>query len=807
MAMLRPLMSVAQAFEVPDLSAASRDAQTKTIEMIDAVVARLAAGDCILIYPSGRLQRSDPEIIGAARAAYDIITRSPETKIVRIRTRGVWGSSFSCAKTGTVPSLPNVVRRSFGWLMANFVFFMPRRPVSLTIEVVPRESLPLESRESFNSAMEQWYNIDGPQQPLFVRYHPFFGPSEGDFGAKAAGIEVDLSKIKPRTIEQVNHLLQTQLKRELASDELQPSATLESLGLDSLERMDLALRVEQQFGFRSSRVVTRVGELWALASGQLPMGASEPLQVPSQWNTPASTPDSFDPMSNLVGEAFVRRALERKNAVAIADRMSGALSYRRFLVGAALMARHFEKLPGANIGIMLPASVGADLAFYAAHLAGKVPVMLNWTTGPAGLAHAVSVTKITHVITANKLVDRLGVTATGADFIFLEDLRKRITKWQQLTTLLRSYLMPGTFLRNVSKAQADDTAVYLFTSGSESLPKTVPLTHRNLLTNVCDGLDVLSVDASDRLLGFLPPFHSFGLTGNVLLAPVAGIPCVRFADPTDARGLVETIAAYKPTMLFTTPTFLGFILAACKGDELHSLRKLITGAEKCPDHVFRECKRLAPHAQILEGYGITECSPVVAANRLNKTKQGTVGQPVKNVQAKVVDLETMQTVAPNETGMLLVRGPSIFTGYFQFEGPSPFIDFDGEPWYQTGDLVSMDDDGYITFRGRLKRFLKAGGEMISLPALEEPFTKLYPAGEKGPKVAVEGIETEDGRHVVLFTTFEYHLREASQVLHEAGFTGVMRLDEVIQVESIPQLGTGKTDYKQLRKLVEAAIKD
>lgn len=806
MPVLRPLMSVAGAFEVPDLSAASRDAQSRTREMIDSVIAQIDAGDCFLIYPSGRLQRGDIEVIGSARAAYDIVTRAPELNVVLVRTRGVWGSMFSCAREGTVPNLVQVARSALGWLLASLFFFMPRRPVTVRVEVVPRKQLPLQSREAFNTYLENWYNIDGGQKPLFVPYHFLFGPRAGDYRARVGRERVELSKIKPKTIEHVNELLQAHLKRELAGDELRPETTLDSLGMDSLDRMDFALHVERQFGFQSGQVVSTLGELWALADGQLNTAAAQPLEVPAAWHeVPRARHRKLEPLADTLALAFVRRAQAEPDLVAVADRLSGVLTYRRLLIGAALMASHLRKLPGEHIGIMLPASVAADVAFYAAQLAGKIPVMLNWTTGPSGLAHAVSVTDVQHVITSQKLVDRLDLQVVGAEFVFLETLRSQITRWAQLRSLLASYIAPGSFIKMTQGVRPQDTAVYLFTSGSENLPKTVPLTHENLLTNVRDSLEVLRPSSSDSLLGFLPPFHSFGLTGNVILPILSGIRCVRFADPTDARGLVATIAAYRPTMLFTTPTFLGFILAACKSNELASLRKLITGAEKCPEHVFAECRRQAPEAVILEGYGITECSPVVAANRLDAIRPGTVGHPVRHVEACIVDLESMVPVPPGETGMLLVRGPSVFGGYYRHSGPSPFVEFDGKQWYQTGDLVAMDEDRFLTFRGRLKRFLKAGGEMISLPALEEPFMQRFPPTDTGPGVAVEGVETSDGRHIVLFTTFDYSFREASQVLKDAGFFGVMRLDEVRRIEQIPQLGTGKTDYKALRKLVVEAL--
>jgi long-chain-fatty-acid--[acyl-carrier-protein] ligase len=179
-----------------------------------------------------------------------------------------------------------------------------------------------------------------------------------------------------------------------------------------------------------------------------------------------------------------------------------------------------------------------------------------------------------------------------------------------------------------------------------------------------------------------------------------------------------------------------------------------------------------------------------------------VGKAFPGVDLRVVDLETDKTLEPNQVGMLFVSGPTVFPGYIGYDGPSPFKELDGKRWYVTGDLAKIDDDGFVHFRGRMKRFLKAGGEMISLPALEEPFAKQYPPTEEGPRVAVEGIETDGGRRIVLFSTEALNVREANAKLLEEGFRGVMRLDEVRQVEKIPVLGTGKTDYKVLRALIE-----
>ncbi len=808
---LLPLMKLVRAFEVPDLSAQSQSAVVQAQQLIDTVVEGIDQGNSFIIYPSGRLQRTHLEKIGSNRLVHEVVSRCPSVTVVLVRTRGLWGSLWGCARTGQPPDLTNNVLEAAGWLLASLVFFLPRRNVHLHVETIQSEELPTESREGFNKKLEDWFNVDAPESPIFVRYNWCFGPRSGAYQTPAT-TDIDTHAIDQKTMKQVNELVALFLKRDLVDSEQVSGTRLEDLGLDSLDRMDLALRIEQQFGFQSDDVVETLGGLWSLADGKLASrtAAEKTMVVPKNWfssmtpevgqNATGRSPWLLD---ETVAAAFTRRMIEAPEAAATGDPMSGVLSRRRLLVAANLMAQRFARIPQQHVGVMLPASVAADIVFYAMHLAGKTPVMMNWTTGPSGLAHGIEATGVRQVVTSSRLVDRLGIAIEGSDYVFLEDVKKSIKKTEALGLMARTYLRPTSFLRNLPKQDERDPAVFLFTSGSESAPKTVPLTHRNLLTNIHDSLAVLQPDQYDSLLGFLPPFHSFGLTGNVLLPQLSGIRSIRYADPTDAPGLVRLIGSYKPSMLFATPTFLGYILANCSGDEMQSLRKIITGAEACPEATHELCAQKAPEAIILEGYGITECSPVVAANRIEKNKHGSIGKPVEHVEAKIVHHETLEQVQDGETGMLLVRGDSIFDGYHAFDGPSPFVEVDNQQWYRTGDLVSADDDGYLQFQGRLKRFLKAGGEMISLPALEAPFQKKFPADENGPRVAVEGIETAGGRMVVLFTTTDIEIREASDLLLEAGLRGVMRLDAVQRIDAIPVLGTGKTDYKSLRVRVEA----
>jgi long-chain-fatty-acid--[acyl-carrier-protein] ligase len=803
--LLYPLMKVLNALRVPDLTQASGRARRRAERAIQGAIDALRRGENVIMWPSGRTQRGGGlEVLGGVRAVTDILQAVPEARVVLVRTRGVWGSLLSWAYTGEYPHLLRRLFEGAGLLLANLLVLMPRRPVDITVEAVERERLPELRRETLNRWLEDWYNARGAETPTFVPYHFLFGPRTHEFPKPKGLDEVDLARITPETKAEVVHIIERRLNRPLIEGEKDPETTLDQLGMDSLDRMAVTLDVEQRFGFSGEQVPVNEGQLWALAQGLVE--TKPPKPPPARWFRPPAVDEPARIRGETVPEAFVNRALANPGDVAVADDLSGVLTYQRLLAGALVLARRFAALPAPNVGVMLPASVACDTVLLAVQLAGKLPVLLNWTTGPNNLAHAARLMGLTHVITADRFIDRLGITVEGAAYLYLEDLREEIGRWELLRTLLAVRLFPGRVRGGVPALSPDQPAVVLFTSGSEKAPKAVPLTHRNLLSDQSACVDILGILRRDGLFGFLPAFHSFGMSVTCLLPILSGMRVVHHPDPTAAAVLVRKLAAYRPSILAGTPTFVSYILDRARPEDLASLRMIVVGAEKCPDSLRERCGRLAPTALLLEGYGITECAPVVSANRPTANRPGTVGQAIPGVEVCVTDLDGGAVLPPGRMGMLEVTGPTVFPGYLGEENASPFREHDGKRWYVTGDLGEVDADGFITLSGRLKRFLKAGGEMISLPALEEPFARRYPASEKGPRVAVEGVETPGGRRIVLFTTEPLGLREANAVLWDEGFRGVMRLDEVRQVESISVLGTGKTDYKAYRaQLTEAGL--
>ncbi|MEZ0295592.1 MAG: AMP-binding protein, partial [Candidatus Methylacidiphilales bacterium] len=805
-----PMIVIANALLVPNLEQASSQARQQAEAMIDSVVEGMKKGDNFIIWPSGRLERTGKEILGASRAAADILARVPEANVVLVRTRGVWGSSFSFAQTAKLPNLAACIINGAGYVLANLLFFMPRRSVSHTIEVLDKSKVPGFTREQLNPYLEQWYNADmngEAEKPTYVPYHFLFGPREFEFPEFKGLGDIPLEKINAKTKAGVLSILEDKVKRPLSDKEKSPESALDQLGLDSLDRMEISLQIEQRFGFRTDQVPSTVGELWVMAQGLADPGSNKPMEAPKAW---VDTP--MPPMSekahvraDTIAEAFVRIALEKPNDIAVADDLAGVLTYERLLTGALLMSKRMAALEGDAVGVMLPAANAADLIFFALQMAGKLPVMLNWTTGPGNLAHAAKVMGIKTVVSSRKFIDRLDMKVEGTEYLFLEDVKGGIGKVEALMALLRVKFMGSSILSALPKQNQDDPAVVLFTSGSEKAPKAVPLSHRNIRSNITNGIAALGLSRGDIFLGFLPAFHSFGLVGNMLICILTGIRLVHHPDPTEAPALVRKSRAYKPTVLLSTPTFVTYILNNAKAGDLDSIRIIVTGAEKAPEALFERCKKLAPNAVISEGYGITECSPVVSVGRPGNVKKGSIGQPLDNINLAVIDGESEEwkELPRGEMGMLLINGDNVFNGYLHHDGPAPFREHDGKKWYITGDLVKIDEDGFIFFCGRLKRFIKAGGEMVSLPALEDPLVAEYPPHDDGPRIAVEGAELPEGRAIVAFTTEkELDLRTANSLLTKAGLRGVMRLDEVRHVDKIPVLGTGKVDYKVLRKEIE-----
>lgn len=803
---IRTLTRLIGTISIPDLRREGRTAESGVREALERVAGALRSGGNVLLYPAGGLTRTGRERLGGNRGVYSLRGLVPDVRLVLVKTTGLWGSSFSWAR-GTAPDILKGLARGALELLLNGIFFIPRRRVRI---VLAEPELPghADGLRALNEALERFYNADA-EPALAVPYHFLRGFMPKELPALAAQTSdgAALADVPKAVREKVLDIL----REESGVESIEDTATLATdLGIDSLSLINVSVRIEEISGqpLEQLEALRTAGDCILAAAGLLG-AAGDAVEPPAAW-FPAgeahalSVPDG----RNLVETAF-RQAMRAPSRLMLADG-AATLSARDMIMRAFALASFIKAKArdDERIGIMLPASAAAVLAWLGALMAGKTPVMCNWTSGAANFSHGLEATGVRHVFTSSRLLDKLAgqgfPVGEHADvWVALEDA-KRLPLPAKLGALLKSRLLgiPGLG-ETVIPRNVPETAAILFTSGSEALPKAVPLTHANILANCRDIAAVLRITSHDAMLSMLPPFHSLGLTGNIVLPLAFGLPAVYHANPTEGARLSALTRRWKPTITVAPPTFLDGMLKKARPGDLASLRLGFVGAEKCPDSVYAAFAEAAPGGVLCEGYGVTECSPVISVNRPESVRPGTIGQPLPSMRIAVVAAEgEPRRVAPGETGMLLVSGPNVFGGYLGMDADKqPFVNFEGLEWYRTGDLVSEDAEGCLTFRGRLKRFVKIGGEMISLPQIEGVLVAAF-AGERseesdgqGPAIAVES--GEDGA-IVLFTTLNVTKEEANAALRAARLSGLFAVARVRRMESIPVLGTGKTDYKALK---------
>ncbi len=511
--------------------------------------------------------------------------------------------------------------------------------------------------------------------------------------------------------------------------------------------------------------------------------------------------DTTDTQETLFKALCDARDLHGGKARVVEDVKREPLSYDRLLIGAQLLggklAAHTAQ--GENVGVLLPNVNGVVVAFFALQAYGRVPAMLNFTAGLANLRSACATAQIRTVITADAFVEQAklhnvvaALEADGITVIRLEDVAATISGGAKLRAALRK----GGIARRHRKLaiSPDAPAVILFTSGSEGTPKGVVLTHRNLLSNCAQLAARIDFNPSDVVLNALPVFHSFGLTGGTLLPLLNGIRTVLYPSPLHYRIVPALAYDANATIMFGTDTFLSGYARMAHGYDFYSLRYIFAGAEKVRDEtrkVYAEKFGL----RILEGYGATEAAPVIAVNTPMHFKAGTVGRLLPRIEAK---LDEVPGIA--EGGRLSIRGPNVMAGYLLASAPG-LLQPPQEGWHDTGDIVTIDEAGFVTIRGRAKRFAKIGGEMVSLPAVEGYAAAVWPGAEHA---VVTRPDPKKGEQLVLFTSAEGPDAKALQEWARAnGVTELMVPRDIRRVEVLPVLGTGKIDYVTLGEWANA----
>ncbi len=512
---------------------------------------------------------------------------------------------------------------------------------------------------------------------------------------------------------------------------------------------------------------------------------------------------------------FFASAMRSFGKPAIADSMGADLTYGKALTGALLLGRALDAaLPGqTNAAVLLPPSAGGALANLALAAVGRVPVNLNYTASKDALDHALQSAGISTIVTSRKFVDALKADRgfelpAGRSIVYLEDLAPKIPQWKKTAMFLILKIMPSSLAERLFLGKAaknlDDTATILFTSGSSALPKGVVLTHKNVLANVEMVREILPWAKRDAMLGVLPFFHSFGYTVTLWLPLVSGMSAAYHTHPMQAEAIAKLAAKTKPTLLLATPAFLQRYSQKIPAEAFKGLRLVIAGAEKLRDSVADEFAAkfgVRPY----EGYGATELSPVASAaapdaGSQKGSKPGSVGRALPGTAVKAVNLATGKPVADGEVGMLLVKGPHVMKGYLGQPEKTAEVLKDG--WYVTGDLGTIDRDGFIAITGRLSRFSKLAGEMVSHTAVEEKLQQA--AGLADMTFIVTGVKDEKRgeKLVVLYSNWS---GEVDGLLSKMRAAGVPNLwlpskNSFYKVEQIPLLGTGKLDLKAVNEL-------
>ncbi len=474
------------------------------------------------------------------------------------------------------------------------------------------------------------------------------------------------------------------------------------------------------------------------------------------------------------------------------------MTYRQlFIKGFVLSGKLSARLKDQqNVGFLLPNALGGMVTFVSLHMLGKTPCMLNFSSGEANILHACNIACVKMILTSRAFIEKgqLEHIAEALEnkytVIYLEDLRPEIGVFDKLCGLYKGF-SPRRHLRHVLKnTNPQEPAVILYTSGSEGAPKGVALSHINLLSNLeqaCSRLDLMPVD---RLFNAMPIFHSFGLTVGMILPLLRGIKVFLYPSPLHYRIIPELIYDTDATIMLGTDTFFNGYARYAHDYDFHSVRLAVAGAEKLKD----ETRKLWVdrfNVNIMQGYGVTETSPVVSFNTYIEHKHGTVGRPFPGMECKLEPVEGIE-----QGGRLFIKGPNVMLGYLKADQPG-VIQPQGE-WYDTGDIVDIDEDGYITILGRAKRFAKIGGEMVSLLAVEELALR---ACADVAHAAIAISDPRKGEQIILYSESSEFTRD--ELVAQARKEGVAEISlprKIIHIEEIPRLGNGKINYPALQKL-------
>lgn len=517
---------------------------------------------------------------------------------------------------------------------------------------------------------------------------------------------------------------------------------------------------------------------------------------------------------------FIRSVWRAPWKLCLADIDNKKISRFKVLTSSLVLARALKDTwaDQETVGIMLPPTLAGVMTNIAAALSGRTVVNLNYTASSDDLAYCLNEANVKTVITSRKFLQKVNISLPSDIHVLpLEDIKPHITTTNKLTSAILSIIGPVWLIEKVceayTKPSVDNLLTLIFTSGSTGRPKGVMLSHFNVSSNVEAVSQVVpATTRKDKLLHTLPLFHSFGYM-TMWLGLNHGLPLVLHPNPLDAANIGHLIKEQKVTMMWTTPSFLKAYIPQVSADMFGALRFVLTGAEKLPKKladIFQNKYGIRP----IEGYGTTECSPVIAASTLDirlpgvyqaGSLEGSVGQPLPGIRVKVIDPNTHEKLAPNEPGILLVKGPNVMKGYLHREDLTEKVMDNG--WYITGDIALINENDFICITDRLSRFSKIGGEMVPHGRIEEALHTIEGADEQVFVVTSVPNDVKGESLAVLHTLEEGKIHSILQKLMTQNLPKIYipRFDHFIKVDSIPLLGSGKIDLREVRKIAKEEL--
>ncbi len=490
-------------------------------------------------------------------------------------------------------------------------------------------------------------------------------------------------------------------------------------------------------------------------------------------------------------EEIIKISSKYNGHTAVIDSAAGKnYTYGKLVTAAFIFADIIKKSDDEFIGLMMPMSAGAFISLLAVLITGKVPVMINYSTGAENnISYARKKCGFKTVITSKKLCDKLGV-AQDSGMMFAEDIAGSITLIQKIKALIKSF----SPFRFIARKSPEEIAVLLFTTGSEKEPKAVMLTHDNIMSNIESLTQLFYFGTEDIFTGVLPLFHIYGLTTSFFLPLLSGSAVNTFVNPLEYKFVADGIKKNGNTIITATPTFLRGYCQKSEPGDLKSLRIIMAGGDKLTKNI-KETYMSKHGAEVLEGYGTTETSPVISVNTFEKNRFGSIGQPLPDVEVKIIDIDTEQELPHGQEGKIYVKGRLVMKGYFDdMEETSLHI---RNGWYDTGDIGLMDTDGFLWHKGRLKRFVKIGGEMVSLTAVENAVEKHI--GEDYQCCAVEIPHITKGADIIVAITKDISDSEMKKKLSEE-LPPIAVPKKFMYFEELPLMGNGKVNFREVEEL-------